>query len=170
MAAPEKGTRTMIMNVKKIAAGVAAFTGVVLVKALTFGLGWGAGYGAVHAINSYASQPTRQQFHDAMADGVKKVPMPKKIDDITTLVAERVDDLQMVYIYEISGPNVTFDDQVRSAQQADLIKTVCGNSTMMDGFKFGATYRYEYNQDGKLLGAFNVDSCPPPASQTLGRS
>jgi hypothetical protein len=160
----------MIMNVKKIAAGGVALTSVVLVKALTFGLGWGVGYGAVHAVNSYASQPTRQQLHDAMADGVKKVPMPKKIDDITTLVAERVADLQMVYIYEISDANFTIDDRVRTAQQTALTSDVCGSSLMKDGFKFGATYRYEYKRDGQALGAFSVDSCPPPASQTLGRS
>ena len=148
-------------KLQKGASTGAAFLGMVLVKMM----GFGAGYGAVHALNTYHT-PTRQEYHDAMVDGIRKVHMPMKIDDITTLVAERVDDLQMVYTYEVSGDKV-FSDRDWASLKDDLTHDDCTNDTMKQALKYGATMRYEYNRKGQLLAALEVNSCPVEASTAV---
>jgi hypothetical protein len=100
--------------------------------------------------------PFLTPLRDQLAQEVNNdnASLPKKVDDITTLKAERVNGLQVTYVYELNG-------ELSDSAQASLTNRVCNVPGMRDAMAKGVTYRYEYWNAGKLLGGFNVASCQP---------
>jgi gag-polyprotein putative aspartyl protease len=146
-------------NIKKGASTVAAFIGVVAVKATMFG----AGYGAVHAVN-YATQPS---IHDQLTDVVAKdnAKMPIMINEVTTVTGERVDDGdRLVYVYELK-------ENGAPPEPKEAADRVCTSSALRPLIDYGVKLGYEYHQSGKIVARISLgqSSCagvPEPANAT----
>ena len=136
------------MNIKTTVGAAAAIIGAVLIKATGFGLGYVGGYEAVHAINGPSS------IHDRLVANIRTVTVPKRIDNITTLTNVRVDDLQVIYTYQVNF------DALADDAQATMTKRVCNEKGLTRAMPEGVSYRYEYWNQQTFVGALTVSSCP----------
>jgi clan AA aspartic protease (TIGR02281 family) len=124
-------------------------------------IGWSFASVVSFMIAVIVAYPLMTPLGDQLAQGVSNdtASLPKKIDDITTLTAERLDGLQMTYVYELNG-------ELSDSAQARLTNRVCNMPALRDPMAKGVTYRYEYWRAGTLLGGFDIASCPASVPTT----
>lgn len=109
----------------------------------------------------YSWAPTRDMVHEQLVGAVSdaNASMPKQINEVTTLTAERVEGLRLVYVYELKTEGAV-------PPQANVAISVCKISDMRNAMAQGVSYGYEYRHAGKLLKVFDVTSCPASAPAT----
>jgi predicted aspartyl protease len=113
----------------------------------------------------YIWAPTKDMVHDRLVGVVNNAnaSMPKQINEVTTLTAERVEGLKLVYVYELKNDGMV-------PAQANVAIGVCKSSDMRNAMTQGVSYGYEYRRGGKFLTVFDVTSCPEPALATTTAS
>lgn len=125
-------------------------------------------YGAREAIK-YMRTPSQAKVNnmirDAMHDGMVKAMtemksrLPIILDNATTLRDVKVENVMTIYINEIDdGYQIADITPLR-----DIVTAKVCASSMRKSILDGGSYRYEYwsvGNDGKLLGAFDIRSCP----------
>ena len=117
-----------------------------------------AGCALMAGMYVYYSNPSLQSassLHDQMVEGViKEAPsLPKQINEVTMLTHERVEGLNMIYTYELTGDGEMPD-------QADATDNTCKLAVLRDLIRAGVILRFEYNKAGKRLGELEINSCP----------
>jgi predicted aspartyl protease len=122
--------------------------------------------GGFRAASLHASQPS---LHDQLVAAGAQAKFPTKIDEDTTSISAHVDGTTMVNVYELSGdrdPKLVTGVDLFDLQ-AGLTKNVCGNASYRSAVTRGVTYRYEYQNKGRLIMAADVSSCPAPAAAAV---
>ena len=101
-----------------------------------------------------------QQERDELASGFQqavqelKPTLPRKLDEVTTLIDVASDGIVMIYDHTVTL-NLTPAIQEKLAEH--LRKTVCGTEAMRQTLVWGATYRYSYqDKDGNPITAFDI--------------
>lgn len=115
--------------------------------------------GAGSSMEASVREEIHKQF--TVAAGVLNKDVPKKLDDVTTLLgAEAGPDLLLTYRYALSGLPGGKEDLSRTAEESRRTVTdkVCRTRDMRDFMEYGAAYRYIYESAaGEELFRFTVD-------------
>jgi len=107
---------------------------------------------AMRAPSPVAIDETLQQAVNEL-----KPSLPKRIDDVTTLVDVSHVGKQMTYVYEVDTHGRQIPSNFTAAARREVVPKVCG-SRMKDGMvRYGVSYVYRYNlPNGSRAGEFAV--------------
>ena len=121
-------------------------------------------YGAVIASVAVAYRVYSEYAGPRFEDGLQKLEadtkrtLPKKVDEITTLVDVKFERTKNIYWYVMDTKDGTIDGH----KLEQLVRNnVCSNSEMMRTIKEkGFTYEYHYvNKEQVALGTFTIAKC-----------
>jgi hypothetical protein len=91
--------------------------------------------------------------------GQLKPALPKKVDEVTTLIDVWHAGKQMTYLYEVDTRGKQIPTNFEAVARKEIVPKVCGSS-MKDGMVgYGITYVYRYNlPNGSRMGEFVVSA------------
>jgi hypothetical protein len=127
-----------------VIAGVASFT---VVSQLTGR--------AVNASNA----PSTSVIDETLTKSVNqlKPTLPKKIDDVTTLIDVWHTGKQMTYLYEVDTRGRPIPANFTALARNEVVPKVCGSSMKYGIVSYGISYVYRYNvPNGSRVGEFAV--------------
>lgn len=111
-----------------------------------------------HAFNAMRA-PSPAAIDETLEKAAKelKPSLPKRIDDVTTLVDVSHAGKQLMYVYEVDNHGRQIPSNFTAIARKEVVPKVCG-SRMKDGMvRYGVSYVYRYNlRNGSRLSEFAV--------------
>ena len=107
------------------------------------------------------SDEQRKQVEAAQAEAVKqlKPTLPRKIDDITTMIDVASSGVILAYTYAVDTTKFKMMPNFIELVQKNTTSTVCKTEILVNAMKLGAVYQYTYvDLEKKPLGQFDVKS------------
>jgi hypothetical protein len=139
-----------------IGLGLAGVAGIVaIVVGAVFGKAIGkAGYDLAIQLGKAGYERVVQKFEKSVAQKIEqgfqqaeqrlRPTLPKKIDDVTTLIGIGHDGLTMIYDNRLEVEGSRIDDATKAEMRDQVTRAVCGKAEMTSTLRFGASYRYTY--------------------------
>jgi hypothetical protein len=136
-----------------VLAGIAGVVAVVVGAAFGKAIGK-AGYELAMQIGKVGYERVMQRFDKSMAQKIEqgfrqaeqrlRPTLPKKIDDVTTLIGIGHDGLTMIYDNRLEVEGGRIDDAIKAEMRDQVTRAVCGKPEMIITLRYGASYRYTY--------------------------
>jgi hypothetical protein len=105
------------------------------------------------------SAPSPATIDETLQKAVNELKpgLPKRIDEVTTLVDVSHAGKQMTYVYEVDTHGRQIPSNFTAIARREVVPRVCG-SRMKDGIvSYGISYGYRYNlPNGSRVGEFAV--------------
>jgi len=107
------------------------------------------------------SDEQRKEVEEAQKKAVEEIKptLPKKIDEITTLIDIAAYGVILAYTYSINTAKFKMMPDFIERVRKNTTLTVCKNDDLVQAMKLGAIYQYIYfDPKSKPLGRFDVKS------------
>jgi GYF domain 2 len=136
-----------------VLAGIAGVVAIVVGAAFGKAIGK-AGYEFAMQLGKAGYERVVQRFEKSVAQKIEhgfqqaeqrlRPTLPKKIDDVTTLIGIGHDGLTMIYDNRLEVEGSRIDDATKAEMRDQVTRAVCGKAEMTSTLRFGASYRYTY--------------------------
>ena len=125
--------------------------GIVVVAALA------AGALLKAVVPNFLSSSNSTILQEGFAEAELQVrsSLPRRVDEVTTLVAVSHSGTMMVYVFQLDIDTVTQEELVAGKNR--IAAKGCASENFRYNLRLGATMRYTYqNPSGNLLGSFDI--------------
>lgn len=144
---------------KKVLAGLA----VVIAMIVGHTIGRPIGREVANTFTRPNAEATAEIVGKGFAEAVRQTnaTLPKKIDDLTTMIDVNSNGMRMSYRYSINTKDIT-TERFTEAMRKVVVPKVCANDKMKKTLDYGATYEYSYvDIDSKPLGnlVVSIEDC-----------
>lgn len=137
-------------GIKKVLAGLA----VVIAIIVGHTIGRPIGREVANTLTRPTAEATAEVVGKGFAEAVRqtKPTLPKKVDDLTTMIDVESNGMRMIYRYSVNTGDINTEG-FTEAMRKIVVPKVCASDTMKKTLGYGATYEYSYiGIDSKSLG------------------